>query len=96
MGSVTFGNLKLRALENMAKLESEGLVTKSNSYQDMLNSIAKDMMNKHRRRSQRQREIDSLRQTLSNLEEKASYLEDQKKSYHSYIDACMAQLNKKT
>ncbi|KAJ3056588.1 hypothetical protein HK097_005751 [Rhizophlyctis rosea] len=94
--TITFFQLKRRALENMAKLESEGLVTKSNSYQDMLNSIAKDMLNKHRRRSQRQRELDSLRQTLTNLEEKASYLEDQKKSYHSYIDACMAQLNKKT
>ncbi|KAJ3038625.1 hypothetical protein HDV00_000469 [Rhizophlyctis rosea] len=93
---ITFFQLKRRALENMAKLEAEGLVTKSNSYQDMLNSIAKDMLNKHRRRSQRRRELESLKQTLQNLEEKASYLEDQKKSYHSYIDACMAQLNKKT
>ncbi|KAJ3292002.1 hypothetical protein HK104_005630 [Borealophlyctis nickersoniae] len=94
--AITFFQLKRRALENMAKLEVDGLVTKANSYQDMVNSIAKDMLNKHRRRSQRRRELESLRQTLKNLDEKAAFLDEQKKSYHSYIDACMAQLGSKT
>ncbi|TPX69027.1 hypothetical protein SpCBS45565_g02717 [Spizellomyces sp. 'palustris'] len=94
-GSSTFFSLKRRALENMAKLEAEGQVTKSNQYQDMLNSIAKDMLTKSRRRSRRRKELLSLRNTLKNLEEKAVYLEDQKKSYHDYISACMSQLGNK-
>ncbi|KAJ3219368.1 hypothetical protein HDU67_001587 [Dinochytrium kinnereticum] len=95
--SHTFSQVKRRTLENMAKLESSGLVSKSNNYQDMLNAIAKDMMNKHRRKTQRKRELQSLNKTLRYLEEKAAYLEDQKKSYNDYVTACMAQLgNKKT
>ncbi|KAI8836593.1 hypothetical protein BC829DRAFT_447861 [Chytridium lagenaria] len=93
----TFFQIKRRTLENMAKLESLGLVSKSNNYQDMLNAIAKDMMNKHRRKYQRKRELESLKKTLLYLDEKASYLEDQKKSYNDYVSACMLQLgNKKT
>ena len=55
------------------------------------------MLNKHRRRSQRLRELETLRKTLKNLEEKKAYLGDQKKSYMDYINACMAHLgsNKK-
>ncbi|KAJ3092687.1 hypothetical protein HK102_004149 [Quaeritorhiza haematococci] len=93
--NMTFSQLKRKTLENMAKLEAEGFVKKANAYQDMLNAIAKDMLTKHRRRSQRQRELESLRATLKNLEEKAAYLGDQKKSYHDYINACMAQLGNK-
>ncbi|KAJ3189250.1 hypothetical protein HDU85_002875 [Gaertneriomyces sp. JEL0708] len=90
-----FFNLKRRALETMAKLEEEGQLTKANKYQDMLNAIAKDMLTKSRRRSRRRKELESLRNTLKNLNEKSRYLEDQKKSYHDYIDACMSQLQNK-
>lgn len=95
-GSVmTFSQLKIKALENMAALESEGLVKKSNHYQDMLNLIAKDMLNKHRRRSQRARELETLRNTLANLKEKAVYLTEQKKSYVDYVDSCIKQIGNK-
>ncbi|KAJ3105040.1 hypothetical protein HDU97_008648 [Phlyctochytrium planicorne] len=93
----TFSQIKRRTLENMAKLESLGLISKANNYQDMLNAIAKDMMNKHRRKTQRRRELESLKKTLNYLEEKSGYLDEQKKSYNDYVSACMAQLgNKKT
>ncbi|KAJ3024219.1 hypothetical protein HKX48_004492 [Thoreauomyces humboldtii] len=93
--SATFFNLKRRALENMAKLEAEGEVSKSNKYQTMLNSIAKDMLTKSRRRSRRRKELASLRNTLKNLEDKSAYLEEQKQSYLDYISVCMAQLGNK-
>ncbi|KAJ3121772.1 hypothetical protein HK098_003406 [Nowakowskiella sp. JEL0407] len=92
---LTFTQLKRKALENMDALEAEGLVSKKNSYQDMINSIATDMINKHKRRNQRRRELLSLRNTLKNLEEKSGYLNDQKKSYHDYINSCMSQLTNK-
>ncbi|KAI8585597.1 hypothetical protein BDZ88DRAFT_502223 [Geranomyces variabilis] len=94
-GSPTFFSLKRRALENMAQLEADGEVSKRNKYQDMLNAIAKDMLTKSRRRARRRKELISLRNTLKNLQDKSLYLEEQKKSYHDYISACMAQLGNK-
>ncbi|KAI8810415.1 hypothetical protein BJ742DRAFT_747546 [Cladochytrium replicatum] len=92
---MTFAILKKKALEGMGRLEEEGKVSKANCYQDMIDSIAKDMLNKHRRRNQRRRELLSLKQTFGNLEEKSTYLNDQKKSYHDYINSCMTQLTSK-
>lgn len=92
---LTFAQLKAKAKDNLAILEEGGVVKKANNYQDMLNSIAKDMLNKHRRRSQRGREIQTLKNTLAVLDEKAKFLDDQIKSYHDYINACIAQLGNK-
>ena len=38
---MTYSQLKKKTLENMASLEVDGVVKKSNLYQDMLNFIAK-------------------------------------------------------
>jgi hypothetical protein len=93
--SSTYAELKLNAIKNLVILEEGGIVKRANQYQDMLNSIAKDMLNKHRRRSQRTREIQVLTSTLGNLDEKAKFLFDQITSYHDYIDACISQLGNK-
>ncbi|KAI9347336.1 hypothetical protein BDR26DRAFT_855067 [Obelidium mucronatum] len=93
--AITFNSVKKRALENMAKLEETGTVNKKNGYQDMLNMIAHDMLNRHKRKNQRKHEGQALKKTLSSLEDKAIYLSEQKKSYHDYINSCMAQ-HKKT
>ncbi|TPX43695.1 hypothetical protein SeMB42_g03246 [Synchytrium endobioticum] len=90
--NVTFAELKKVTLENLVKLEVAGMVSKQTCYQDMLNSIAKDMLNKHKRTVQRKKDLDSLRQTLKNVEEKASYLGEQKQAYMDYIEACMGNL----
>ncbi|KAI9354864.1 hypothetical protein DFJ73DRAFT_795084 [Zopfochytrium polystomum] len=94
--SLTFSTLKKRALENMAKLEDHQMISKQTHYQDMVNMIARDMLTKHRRKTQRRREFESLKRTLNNLSEKAAYLDEQKRSYEDYINSCIAQLNKKT
>jgi Ras GTPase-activating-like protein IQGAP2/3 len=73
------------------KLESKKLVSRENKFQDILNDIARDMLNKHRRRRQVARELESLKGTLKLLEEKAAYMEAQKKSYSDYVSACMSQ-----
>jgi Ras GTPase-activating-like protein IQGAP2/3 len=61
----------------------------------MVNSIAVDITNKHRRRFQRQKELQTIRQTLSNLDEKRSFLDESKETYLAYIDSCMNQLSSK-
>ncbi|CCF49439.1 hypothetical protein NDA11_005502 [Ustilago hordei] len=86
---LTFSELKARTLENMLSLEKLGKVSRSNKYQDMLNAIAIDIRNKHRKRIQRANEKQAMHATLQQLAEKKSYLEEQINSYHSYIDASM-------
>ncbi|CAG8434697.1 12385_t:CDS:10 [Ambispora gerdemannii] len=92
---MTFSELKKITLQNVLKLEAEGKVSRQNNYQDLLNAIAVDIRNNHRRRVQRERELKQIRQTLSNLEEKRVYLDDQIKSYNDYIEVCMQQLSTK-
>ncbi|RKP37752.1 hypothetical protein BJ085DRAFT_19646 [Dimargaris cristalligena] len=93
LSALTFNSLKKMTLIHMAKLESEGQVLKADGYQAMLNSIATDIRNKHRRRVQRTQELLKIRQTLVNLAEKSGYLDDQKKTYLDYIHSCIQQLS---
>ncbi|KAK0546133.1 iqgap- protein [Tilletia horrida] len=92
---LTFPELKARTLENMLRLEKLGKVSRSNNYQDMLNAIAIDIRNKHRKRVQRHNEKAAMLTTLDNLAEKKAYLEEQIASYNSYIDASMQAMQKK-
>nr|CAG8474586.1 11600_t:CDS:10 [Entrophospora candida] len=90
-----FLDLKKLTLHNILKLENGGIITRKNDYQDILNAIATDIRNKHRRRIQRQKELRQLKQTLINLEEKRSHLDEQIKTYNDHIDVCMQQLSTK-
>jgi Ras GTPase-activating-like protein IQGAP2/3 len=91
---MSYYDMKRNALENIMRLEQMGRITKHNFYQDILNAIALDIRTKSRRRVQRQRELEGVRLTLSNLHEKAKYLEQQRRSYDDYIEQAMATLQK--
>jgi Ras GTPase-activating-like protein IQGAP2/3 len=93
--SMSYSELKRTALENIVGLEQYGKITRHNSYQDLLNSIAVDIRTKHRRRIQRQRELEGVKLTLANLNEKAVYLDQQLKSYNDYIEQAMVTLQNK-
>ncbi|KID75132.1 Ras GTPase-activating-like protein rng2 [Metarhizium brunneum] len=92
---MTYYELKRTALENIMRLEQMGRISKQNYYQDVLNAIASDIRTKSRRRVQRQRELEGVRLTLTNLAEKAKYLEQQRKSYDDYIEQAMVTLQNK-
>ncbi len=95
VSSMTYAELKRTALENIVQLERAGRVSRHNHYQDLLNAIAVDIRTKHRRRVQRQRELEGVRLTLANLNEKALWLEQQLKSYNDYIEQAMVTLQNK-
>lgn len=95
MSSMSYAELKRTALENIVQLEKVGRVSRQNQYQDILNEIAVDIRTKHRRRIQRQREVEGVRLTLGNLNEKAVWLEQQLKSYNDYIEQAMVTLQNK-
>lgn len=99
--SMSYAELKSTALENILALEQPHIppqfrVSRHNNYQELLNALAADIRQKHRRRLERQREVESTRAMLSQIDEKASFLEDQLKSYNDYIEQCLHTLaNKK-
>ncbi|KIX93175.1 uncharacterized protein Z520_11029 [Fonsecaea multimorphosa CBS 102226] len=95
ISTLSYPDLKRIALENILQLESVGRLTRSNQYQDLLNAIAIDIRTKHRRRLQRQRELENVKTTLARLNEQALYLEQQLKTYNDYIEQAMVTLQNK-
>jgi Ras GTPase-activating-like protein IQGAP2/3 len=97
---MTYAELKSSALENILQLEQPHVapqyrVSRHNHYQELLNALASDIRQKHRRRLDRQRETDATRATLSQLDGKATFLEDQLQSYNDYIEQCLHTLASK-
>jgi Ras GTPase-activating-like protein IQGAP2/3 len=97
---MTYAELKSSALENILQLEQSHVapqyrVSRQNHYQELLNALASDIRQKHRRRLDRQRETEATRATLSQLDAKAIYLEDQLKNYNDYIEQCLHTLASK-
>lgn len=97
---MTYAELKSSALENIITLEQPSTpaqfrVSRNNHYQELLNALASDIRQKHRRRLERQREVEATRATLAQLDTKADFLEDQLKSYNDYIEQCLHTLASK-
>ena len=95
ISSMSYSELKRVALENILRLERFGRLSRHNQYQDLLNAIAVDIRSKHRRRIQRQRELEGVKLTLARLDEQAVYLEQQLKTYNDYIEQAMVTLQNK-
>lgn len=89
----TLAMTKKKAVDNLAALEAAKRCKRSNSYQDLVNAIAQDIMMKTKRRSQRQQELTRIRQTLASLQQQSKYLGEQKQSFLDYISSCTAQLS---
>ncbi|KAI5304038.1 hypothetical protein KEM56_006921 [Ascosphaera pollenicola] len=95
IGRLSYQELKATALEHILLLEQRGKVTRADNYQDILNAIAIDIRTKHRRRLQRQKELESARLTLTRLNDQAAYLKSQIKTYDTYIEQAMMTLQNK-
>ncbi|MCJ1350163.1 MAG: hypothetical protein MMC33_000144 [Icmadophila ericetorum] len=95
IASMSYAELKRTALENILQLEQYGRISRHNHYQELLNAIALDIRTKHRRRQQRQNELEGVRLTLVRLNDQAVYLEQQLKTYNDYIEQAMITLQNK-
>ncbi|KAK1148985.1 iqgap- protein [Aspergillus melleus] len=95
IASMSYSELKRTALENILHLEQSSRIRRDNYYQDLLNAIAIDIRTKHRRRIQRQRELESTRLTMTRLNDQAAWLDQQLKTYNDYIEQAMVTLQNK-
>lgn len=67
---------------------------RSDGFQGILDAIASDVRSKHRKRLQRQQEMDSMMDALKYLNERKKYFEEQIDSYHNYVEAAMATMQR--
>ena len=95
LAAMSYAELKGIALENILELERRGRLTRANNYQDVLNEIAIDIRQKHKRRQQRRKELENTRMTLSALDDKSQWLEEKLKVYNNSFEHGLSTLQNK-
>jgi Ras GTPase-activating-like protein IQGAP2/3 len=84
-----FAAVKALAISNLLELEKKGKISREDGFQGILNAIAGDVRSKHRKRLQRQQEMESMNEALRQLAERKKYFEEQIDSYHNYVETAM-------
>ncbi|CAO3672612.1 unnamed protein product [Rhizopus stolonifer] len=93
--SLSFFQLKSLAHRLVTNLKIDKKISVDNTYQDVITYIARDIIGKNSRRTQRDQEIKRIKQTLSHLKEKCEYLVDQRNQYEDYLTSCMQAMAQK-
>ena len=81
--------MKAHAIQYLLELEKIGKIDRNDGFQGILNAIAGDVRSKHRKRLQRQQEMESMNSALRHLAERKKYFEEQINSYHDYVEGAM-------
>jgi len=77
-----------KILENIAKLEKEGRLSKSDRYESFVHDISLEVANRAAIREQQKKEIERLTNTLNNLRKHQAYVNDQIAQYQEYLQKC--------
>jgi len=72
-------------LENIQKLEQEGIVSKNDNYESLVHDIALEVANRRVIRENQRKEIARLTQALAKLRSHQNYIKEQKKDYNEYL-----------
>lgn len=94
-GQLPLEQKKRKIQRNLRTLEQAGLVSVTNKYQELINDIAKDIRNQRRYRQHRKAELVKIQQTLSALNSKSKFYEEQNNYYNTYIKTCLDNLTRK-
>uniref|UniRef100_A0A8C1XBD6 IQ motif containing GTPase activating protein 2 n=1 Tax=Cyprinus carpio TaxID=7962 RepID=A0A8C1XBD6_CYPCA len=86
---------KRKILRNLRTLEQAGLVSSKHKYQEVINDISKDIRYQRRYRQRRKAELVKLQQTLTALNSKTAFYQEQINYYDTYIKTCLDNLNRK-
>ncbi|KAG6854797.1 hypothetical protein C0991_001224 [Blastosporella zonata] len=87
--SLKFAAVKALAISNLLDLEKQSRISRDDGFQGILDAIAGDVRSKHRKRLQRQQEMQSMNEALRHLAERKKYFEEQIDSYHNYVETAM-------
>ncbi|KAG6880044.1 hypothetical protein C0992_007361 [Termitomyces sp. T32_za158] len=92
--SLKFTAVKALAISNLLDLEKQGRISREDGFQGILDAIAGDVRSKHRKRLQRQQEMQSMNEALRHLAERKKYFEEQIDSYHNYVETAMTTMQR--
>lgn len=96
LSSLTYHELKKMALEIILKLESMGVLTRKNAFQEILNQIAIDIKTKHSQRVNRKAQLEIASKTQKKLLDKEKFLTKQLFDYNQHIDNVLSELQLKS
>lgn len=91
---MNFKAVKAKALSYLLELEKQGKISRSDNFQGILNAIAGDVRSKHRKRIQRQQEMQNMHEALRQLAERKTHFEDQLQKYNDYVKTAMETMQK--
>lgn len=89
-----FKEVKAHTIFYLLELEKRGKIMRDDGFQGILDAIASDIRSKHRKRLQRQQEVDSMMDALKHLNERKKYFQEQIDSYHNYVEGAMATMQR--
>ncbi|OBA22096.1 ras GTPase-activating-like protein [Metschnikowia bicuspidata var. bicuspidata NRRL YB-4993] len=95
LSSVNYVTLKKMALKVILQLESLKVVTRKNSFQELLNQVVLDIKTKDSRRKSRKTQLLVASQTVSKLLEKEVFLRKQLNDYIKHIDKVLLDLQRR-
>eukprot|EP00730_Choanoeca_flexa_P000760 TRINITY_DN10325_c0_g1_i1.p1 TRINITY_DN10325_c0_g1~~TRINITY_DN10325_c0_g1_i1.p1 ORF type:complete len:1357 (+),score=486.70 TRINITY_DN10325_c0_g1_i1:58-4071(+) len=93
---MTLKETKAKIISNAAALEQEGLCSKEDGYQALLNAVAQDIRNQRIHRKRRRAEVGKLTHALEELSAKKSYYEEQVESWDMYIKTTVQHMGQGT
>ncbi|KAL4081851.1 hypothetical protein V8B97DRAFT_1925744 [Scleroderma yunnanense] len=89
-----FKEVKAHSIYFLLELEKQGKISRNDGFQGILNAISSDIRSKHRKRLQRQQEMDSMMDALKHLNERKKYFQEQIDSYHNYVEGAMTTMQR--
>lgn len=92
---MSYIDLKKLALKVILQLESLNIVSRKNSFQELLNLIVVDIKTKHSQRLSRKSQLKIANQTVDKLLEKEKFLRRQLHDYEQHIDSVLSELQLK-
>lgn len=87
--------MKSKAIEYVLELEKQGKITRQDGFQGILNAIASDVRSKHRKRLQRQQEMESMNEAMNQLSQRRKATQEQIDKYNDYAKTAMDTMQRK-
>ncbi|KAF4530744.1 hypothetical protein B566_EDAN007965 [Ephemera danica] len=84
---------KMRLRLWLSQLERQGLVTAKDDYQSLLSAIARDICTRGQYCQAKMKELQTLKATISSLDQKTKFYQNQVEFYNMYIQTCLKNLD---
>ncbi|KAF9534346.1 IQ domain-containing protein-containing RasGAP [Crepidotus variabilis] len=89
-----FAAVKALAISNLLELEKQGKISREDGFQGILNAIAGDVRSKHRKRLQRQQEMQSMNEALRQLADRKKFFQEQLDTYQAVAESAMSTMQR--